>query len=344
MSVKSPYGSTADSSSTLLRPPYDPLLIPALETWKSALPEVLNLKTLRGNGGREDGPKNVLDSYPELDHRDYCVPAAEAAAGSVTLAVFQSRTSTNINRPTLYHVHGGGQVAGNRFTAVKEAIDYFNGIDAVFVSVEYRLAPEHLAPAALHDAYAGLLWTVDNAVALGIDPSNIILYGCSGGAPIAAGTAMLCRSEQKPYPRALMLLTPMLDDRDITISSQQYAHDGLWCGTTNRMAWDHVLGEDRGGPAVSELVAPARATDLVGLPPTFVDAGECEVFRDEAVAFASQLWKCGVSAELHVWPGGYHGFDFHSPTTPTSRAAKSVKVSWVRRILGINETHSVHGF
>jgi acetyl esterase/lipase len=67
-------------------------------------------------------------------------------------------------------------------------------------------------------------------VELNIDPSKIILYGCSGGGPLAAGSAILCRNNRKPYPCALMLVAPMLDDRDSTVSSKQFAHDGPWCG------------------------------------------------------------------------------------------------------------------
>ncbi|KAF7536055.1 hypothetical protein G7Z17_g13099 [Cylindrodendrum hubeiense] len=333
MSHTIPPTATAESSTAILRPRYDPLLMPAVEAMKASLPEILNIETLRGSG-KDFGPESVLDSLPDLEHSEYSVPGPKVTGGNITLSVFKYRASTSTNRPALYHVHGGGQIAGNRFTAVKEAISYFEDIDAVFISVEYRLSPEHPAPAALHDAYAGLVWTAENAAKLGIDGSKIILYGCSGGSPIAAGTAMLCRNSNAQYPHALMLLTPMLDDRDTTVSSKQFARDGPWCGTTNRMAWDLVLGKERGGPSVSELVSPARATDLVGMPPTFIDVGECEVFRDEAVAFASQLWKCGVSAELHVWPGAFHGFDMLTPTAPVCHAAKNTKISWVKRILG----------
>lgn len=174
---------------------------------------------------------------------------------------------------------------------------------------------------------------VEHAVELGIDPARIIVEGGSGGAPIACGTAMMCCKNNNPFPLALMLLTPMLDDRDCTNSAEQFACTGPWCGTSNRMAWDMVLGSKRGGPEVSELVAPARATDLYGMPQTFIDAGDCEVFRDEAVAFASQLWKCGVQCELHVWPGAYHGFDALSFYTLLSQDAINAKKAWVRRVL-----------
>lgn len=176
----------------------------------------------------------------------------------------------------------------------------------------------------------------EHATDFGVNPARIIVSGGSGGGPIAVGTTMLCRNQKKPYPLAQMILTPMLDDHDNTVSSKQYTRDGPWCGTTNRMAWDHILGDERGGPNVSELIAPARATDLTGLAPTFIDAGECEVFRDDAVAFALQLWKFGVSTELHIWPGAFHRFDMLGATSPVAIASRAAKMGWIRRILGEN--------
>ncbi|KAK7418932.1 hypothetical protein QQX98_003635 [Neonectria punicea] len=300
------------------------------------LPEVLDLQRIRATSD-SFGLDQILKSKSELDHEDISVPGLEAGDDNIILAVFTPKNSTKTDRPAFYTVHGGGQVAGHRFVALEPIMSYLDGIEAVFISVEYRLAPEHRAPAALHGAYAGLRWTAENSSRLGIDASKIIVSGGSGGASIAMGSTMLCCNNQKKYPCALMLLTPMLDDRDRTTSSKQFARDRPWCGTTNRMAWDHVLGPERGGDAVSELVAPARAMDLRGLPPTFIDAGAYEVFRDEAVAVASQLWKSGVSAELHVWPGAYHGFDMLSQEAPVAKVATHVKTSWLKRILTARE-------
>lgn len=335
MTQFTPEKSPVASLITMPRPPYDPLLLAGVESFKETLPEILDLKSMRRLAD-DFSADTILKARPDLSHTEHAIPGPEGNDNSVLISIFESKTSTQASRPALYFIHGGGQVGGNRFAALNVLIDYFEKIDAVFVAVEYRIAPEHRAPAALHDAYAGLLWTVEHAVNLGIDPAKILITGGSGGAPIAVGTTMMCRNEQKPYPLAQMILTPMLDDRDNTVSSKQFARDGPWCGTTNRMAWDHVLGDERGGPNVSELVAPARATNLIGLAPTFIDAGECEVFRDEAVAFASQLWKSGVSTELHVWPGAYHGFDMLGATAPVALAARAAKVAWIRRILDVN--------
>ncbi|EGU73678.1 hypothetical protein FOPG_16935 [Fusarium oxysporum f. sp. conglutinans race 2 54008] len=322
------------SSGAVLRPPYDPGLMAGMEAYRATLPEALHLESLRSITAQYTLSK-VLESHPHLTHTEYHTPGLNPGDPEVTLSVFTSKNPSTKNLPALYNVHGGGQVAGDRFMALGAVMDYFDGLDVVFVSVEYRLAPEHPAPSALHDAYAGLVWVADHASELNIDASKIILLGASGGAPIAAGSAMLCRNDKRAFPCALMLLAPMLDDRDCTMSSKQFARDGPWCGTTNRMAWEYVLGSKCGAPAVSELVSPARATDLAGLPFTYIDVGECEVFRDEAVAFASQLWKSGVSAELHVWPGAYHGFDILGvDNPPVTLAAKATKRSWIRKILG----------
>ncbi|SES27387.1 alpha/beta hydrolase fold, partial [Lentzea xinjiangensis] len=108
---------------------------------------------------------------------------------------------------------------------------------------------------------------------------------------------------------AQLLRSPMLDDRDVTVSSAQYSQTGSWSRESNNTGWDALLGDRRKSDAVSVYAAPARAGDLSGLPPAFVDVGSAEVFRDEAVAYASRLWAAGVQAELHVWPGGFHIFD-----------------------------------
>lgn len=326
------------TSSAVVRPPFDPALQDPNAVF--ALPEILDVELIRKAAALFNAD-TVLEKCPELIHTECSVPPLDETENHVVpLSVFHSKTSTNTQRPAFFYIHGGGQVSGNRFFGLERTISYFDGIDVVFVAVGYRLAPEHRAPAALHDCYAALAWTADNAAKLGIDPSKILIFGVSGGGPLAAASAIMARDRQHPKLCAQMLLTPMLDDRDITVSSKQFEHGTLWCGVTNRMAWDHVLGENRGGPKVTELMAPARATDLAGLPPTFIDAGECEVFRDEAVAYASQLWKCGVSAELHVWPGAYHGFDMLSPDAPVARTARATKIAWIRKILGVKEGSS----
>ena len=129
-----------------------------------------------------------------------------------------------------------------------------------------------------------------------------------------------------------MLLCPMLDDRNNTVSSVQMAGRGVWDHTANATGWGALLGDAAGGPDVSPYAAPARATDLSGLPPTFVDVGSAETFRDEDVAYANRIWQAGGRAELHVWPGGYHGFDAFAPAAAVSQDAKAARIKWLDRL------------
>jgi len=107
----------------------------------------------------------------------------------------------------------------------------------------------------------------------------------------------------------------------------------VWDRSANEVGWSALLGASRGGPDVSAYAAPARSTDLSGLPPAFVDVGSAETFRDEDVAYASRIWQCGGRAELHVWPGGFHSFDGFAPDAVLSTEAREARVRWLRRLL-----------
>jgi acetyl esterase/lipase len=108
---------------------------------------------------------------------------------------------------------------------------------------------------------------------------------------------------------------------------------GVWDHTANETGWTALLGDARGGPDVSPYAAPARAADLSGLPPAFIDVGSAETFRDEAVTYAGRIWRAGGIAELHVWPGGFHGFGTIVPQAGLSQESARAQRSWLRRIL-----------
>jgi acetyl esterase/lipase len=108
---------------------------------------------------------------------------------------------------------------------------------------------------------------------------------------------------------------------------------GVWDRTSNETGWTAMLGDARGGPDVSPYAAPARATDLSGLPPAFIDVGAAETFRDEDVAYASRIWAAGGEAELHVWPGGFHGYFLFAPHAQVSQDTLEARLRWLRRLL-----------
>ncbi|WP_245567155.1 alpha/beta hydrolase [Nocardia vinacea] len=235
--------------------------------------------------------------------------------------------------PAIYNVHGGGMIMANRRTGVQTVLDLAAPLGAAVISVEYRLAPEHPDPAPVEDCYAGLAWTAEHASALGIDPSQIIIVGGSAGGGLAAGVALLARDRGNSPLLGQLLMCPMLDDRNDTASALQMDGSGVWDRTANRTGWQALLGERQGGQDVSPYAAPARATDLSGLPPTLIDVGSAEIFRDEAVTYASRIWQAGGSAELHVWPGGFHGYEVAAPEAAISRATIRARNDWLARLL-----------
>lgn len=254
-------------------------------------------------------------------------------ASDLVVSIFRPRTRSGTGAG-IYYLHGGGMIIGDRFTGIEDVLDWVEAFGATAVSLEYRLAPEHPDPAPVEDGYAGLLWTAAHTAELGIDPDRLMIAGASAGAGLAAGVALLARDRGGPALLAQLLMSPMLDDRNATVSSQQYSMTGSWSRESNDTGWTALLGDRRATDTVSIYAAPARATDLSGLPPAFIDVGSAEVFRDEAVAYASQLWAAGVQAELHVWAGGFHMFYGAAPTATLSVDARETRNSWMRRTLG----------
>ena len=181
----------------------------------------------------------------------------------------------------------------NRTGGLLGMLDHAERLQLAVVSVEYRLAPETPHPGPVEDCYAGLSWTVAHAAELGVDPARVIVGGVSAGGGLAAAVALLARDRGAPALLGQLLACPMLDDRNDTPSAWQMAGVGVWDRAANDVGWAALLGDARGGPDVSPYAAPARAADLSGLPPAFIDVGSAETFRDEDVAYASRIWQAG---------------------------------------------------
>lgn len=271
-----------------------------------------------------------------IDFRDVVV---RVDGGEIAMTVFQRRDRSAERSPGIYFTHGGGMFSGDRFLGAEEYLDWVERLDAVVVSVEYRLAPEHPDPVPVTDSYAGLRWMWTHADELGIDGTRIVAAGSSAGAGLAAGVSLMARDRGDVRLAGSLLLSPMLDDRGTTQSSRQMAHSGTWDRVSNETAWGALLGGRRGGDSVSVYAAPARATDLFGLPPTFIDCATVELFRDEAIVYAQRIWAAGGAAELHVWPGGVHGFDRIAPSATLSVAARAARASWLARVLAPRADH-----
>jgi acetyl esterase/lipase len=201
----------------------------------------------------------------------------------------------------------------------------------VIVSVDYRLAPEHPYPAPVEDGYAGLIWTAASAAALGIDPGRLAIGGKSAGAGLAAAAALMVRDRGGPAIALQMLLAPMLDDRNSTASSRQVTAITVWDRHMNLRGWQAFLGSLFGAEDLPPYASPGRVDDLGELPPTFIDVGTADLFRDEALEYATRLGRGGVPTEFHLWPGAYHGWDTWTPGAAISQATWRLRIEALRR-------------
>ena len=200
-------------------------------------------------------------------------------------------------------LHGGGFVMGGLDIEHPWVVRIADDSGAVVVSVGYRLAPENRFPAALDDAYVALTWTAEHAAELGIDPQRIAVGGHAAGAGLAAAAALRARDQQGPPIRFQLLNQPELDDRQATWSARNFTDTPFMTRDKVAASWRHYLGS---APA-SPYAAPARATDVSGLPPAYITCAEFDPNRDEAIVYAQRLLQAGVPVELHQWRGTFHG-------------------------------------
>jgi acetyl esterase/lipase len=314
------------------RPPFDVELAPALEGLPGFFTTLRpsSIAEFRAATTRPSSLDDVIAGRP-VEVTDHAVTGY--GGGEIVVTVLRRSDHEGVANPGVYLIHGGGMVGGSRWAVAPMLVEWVLQYGAVAAAVDFRLAPEFGDPVPVEDCYAGFEWFAGSAEAFGFDPRRVLIGGQSAGGGLSAGTTLLARDRGGPMPAAMLLMWPMLDDRNQTVSAQQIDGVGIWDRTSNETGWTALLGDRRGSADVSIYAAPARATDLSGLPAAYIEAGSAEVFRDEAVAFASGMWQAGGSAELHIWAGGFHGFQTIVPTAAMSRTAVQTRESWVRRRL-----------
>lgn len=259
------------------------------------------------------------------------IPGAPGAPG-VVVYIINGKAETR--RGGILHTHAGGFMVGSALAAVPHLQDIAAALDCCIVTVDYRLAPETTWRGSTGDNYAGLAWLNENADALGVDRSRIIIMGESAGAGHAALLALAARDRGEVKVLAQVLIAPMLDDR--TGSSRAVpAPLGTiaWTAERNRLGWQSFLGQEPGTTAVPAKAVPARTPDLSGLPPTFIGIGAIDLFVQESIDYAQRLIAAGVPTELVVVPGAYHGFDAYPIRTAAARTFNDDKMSALRRFL-----------
>jgi acetyl esterase len=196
--------------------------------------------------------------------------------------------------------------------------------------VDYRLAPEHRAPAAVHDVYAALCWVMANADELGVDAGRVLVAGDSSGGNLAAVTALMCRDEGAPMPIGQVLIYPVIDPSFETESYRKYATGFVTTRAAMQWFWQQYL--DGSLPSPAQLVAPARAQSHEGLPPAVVVTAGLDVLHDEGMSYAEQLRAAKVPVVHRDYPGLFHGF-LTIMAFPAGAAARELLWADMRRLL-----------
>jgi acetyl esterase/lipase len=277
-------------------------------------------------------------SQKPLSNMPYEKRMIPVGPGHPDVAIFIINSSPGANRPAILHTHGGGFVNGSAESSVRDLQEICARLDCVAVSVDYRLAPETTFRGSVEDNYAGLKWLHAHAAEIGADPAKIAVMGESAGGGHAALLAIAARDRGEVPVCFQCLIYPMLDDRTGTTSMPPPNVGTLiWNSQRNRFGWESFLGMAPGGRRVPAAGVPARTLRLAGLPPAFIGVGTLDLFGDEDIDYAQRLTAAGVSAELIVVPGAFHGFDTIAKKagTPLGTWFEQAKLNALRRGFGM---------
>jgi acetyl esterase/lipase len=272
----------------------------------------------------EAGLAMIRDSqpqYPQVNRRDVTIRSFDGA--QIAGRWYSSADGTTPGSAVVY-LHGGGMILGSVDLFDRTVAGYVADSGVPMLAVDYRTAPENPHPMPVEDSYAGLVWLHEQAAALGVDTDRIGVMGDSAGGGLAAAVCILARERGTAVARQI-LIYPLLDDRN-TIPDPHLVPFAGWTYDNNYTGWHALLGDSIGSSAVPPAAAPGRETIFGALPDAFIEVGELDIFRDEAIEYARNLSRAGVSTELHVIPGCPHGFDILTADMPVVRRSRADRV------------------
>jgi acetyl esterase len=246
-------------------------------------------------------PVENLDDVAGADDR--MIPAP---AGDIPVRIYRPHGCSE-TRPAVVFCHGGGFVLCNLESHDSFCRAMARHTESVVISVDYRLAPEHRAPAAAQDAFAAFSWVIEYAAELGVDTARVLIAGDSAGGNLAAVTALQCREHGGPMPVGQVLIYPVIDPTFDTSSYAAYASGYVNTRAAMQWYWAQYLGGAE-LPSPGYLAAPARAASHDGLPTAIVVTAGFDVLHSEGVAYADKLRQAKVPVVHRDYPGLFHGF------------------------------------
>lgn len=230
----------------------------------------------------------------------------DGPACNLALRIYQPQHAANHPRPLIVYYHGGGWVLGNPQSSDWLCSTVARDVDAVVVSVGYRLAPKHKFPAAIEDCLSALIWSVDNAGSLDADSTRLGVMGDSAGANLAAVICLLANERGGPDINHAALFYPVMDG-SMSTGSFQVNKDTIILSAADMAAfYGHYLPD--GTDPLDWRVSPLYAPDLTGFPSTIIIVAGHDPLHDEGVQFATKLAEAGVPVYLKEYPAMPHGF------------------------------------
>lgn len=291
----------------------DPELLPLIDSFPALKLNSESLPAIRAMfaGSLADQP------LPDLTVSCSDIHIATSESGRTIRCLMIRPNAAMASAPAILHFHGGGHVLGAPEMNQPELMHWAAELGCLVLSVDYRLAPETPFPGPMDDAYCALGWLHEQAAELGIDPALIAVAGTSAGGAMAACLCLMAR-DRGEYSIAFQLLdSPRLDDKiQRDGSDNPYTGEFVWTREASAFCWSAYLGSG----SKSAYATAARASDLSNLPPAFIAVGTLDMFVDECLDYAARLIRSGVTTELIVYPGCFHGFQMAREASVTRRS------------------------
>lgn len=261
--------------------------------------------------------------------RDVLVPAT-GGVPAVPTRLYRAQQGPG---PLVVYAHGGGWTIGSLDTHDRICRRLAHASGASVLSVDYRLAPEHPAPAAVDDVVRVLEWVATAPPELGPAPTGVAVAGDSAGGTLAALSCLHLRDTGSSASPDLQVLVYANTDLTGPGDSMREKASGWGLDVSSVESFNRQWVPDPerwADPAVS----PLRAPDLRGLPPALVVTAEHDPLRDQGEAYALRLREAGVPVDLRRESGLVHNFLMYDLTSPACARAADRLAGDVRRLLG----------
>jgi acetyl esterase len=277
-----------------------------------------------------DLPRRPL--HPELRVEDRAIPGP---GGPIGIRIYWPSADPARGAPVVLFFHGGGFVVGDLDTHDGTARQHAVGADAIVVSVDYRLAPEHPYPAAVEDAWAATLWVAEHGHEIGADTTRMAVAGDSAGGTISAATAQRSRDSAgrggPPFAFQLLWYPSTLWDTSLPSFAENATAPILEAKAIAAFSRWYAGEVDLSDPPPG--MAPGRAKNLSGLAPAYIGVAGHDPLRDDGIRYGELLAAAGVPVEVHNAETMVHGYLGYAGVVPAATAGLERGLAALRNAL-----------